>query len=125
MTTKALSWAGARRLSACFNLPDAASQIILNTSHIVDTLRRRNQFASLSSYNRPMQALRKRPLTIREILDWATRHKETTGKWPTTNSGEIPGSFGETWAAVDAALREGMRDLPTGSSIARLVAEKC
>jgi hypothetical protein len=71
-----------------------------------------------------MRPLSKRPLTIREILDWATRHKETTGKWPSKDSGEIPGSHGETWSGVDAALRAGTRNLPAGSSIARLVAEK-
>src|SRR5216683_62911 len=72
-----------------------------------------------------MRTLRKRPLTIREILDWATRYKETTGKWPTTDGGEIPGSHGETWSGVDAALRDGLRDLPGASSLARLLAEKC
>ena len=71
-----------------------------------------------------MQAHRKRLLTITEILDWATRCKETTGRWPTRNSGAIPGSNGETWSAVDSALRAGLRDLPAGSSIARLLAEK-
>src|SRR5262249_4038743 len=71
-----------------------------------------------------MQAHRKRPLTISEILDWATRWKETTGRWPTRNSGAIPGSHGETWSAVDSALRAGLRDLPAGGSIARLIAEK-
>jgi hypothetical protein len=71
-----------------------------------------------------MQALRKRPLTIREVLDWASRHKETTGKWPTQDSGDIPGSHGETWLRVDAALRYGHRGLPGGSSLRRLLAEK-
>jgi hypothetical protein len=73
-----------------------------------------------------MQALRKRPLAIREILDWATRHKETAGKWPTRDSGEIPGSHGETWAAVDAALHRGTRNLKDGGgSLAKLLADKC
>lgn len=71
-----------------------------------------------------MPTTRKRRLRLADILAWATRHRESTGKWPTRNAGEIPGTLGITWAAVDAALRDGTRGLPGGSSLAQLLAEK-
>jgi hypothetical protein len=68
--------------------------------------------------------LLKRPLTIEEILAWATAHREATGKWPTKDSGRIAAAKFETWIAVDHALRVGLRDLPGASSLAQLLAEK-
>ena len=56
------------------------------------------------------------PLTEALILKWADRCFRRTGQWPRFNSGEVPGRTGETWAAVDAALRDGTRGLP-GSHI--------
>jgi hypothetical protein len=38
--------------------------------------------------------------------------------------GAIAEAPGETWAAVQAALREGLRGLPGGSSLARLLARE-
>jgi hypothetical protein len=67
----------------------------------------------------------KRLLNPHDMLAWATRHREITGKWPVRTSGAIPGTHGETRAAVDAALRYGTRGLPGGSSLARWLAEKC
>lgn len=72
-----------------------------------------------------MPSLRKRRLRLEDILAWATRYRESTGHWPTKASGHIPGTFGLTWAAIDAALREGTRGLPSGSSLAQLLADKC
>src|SRR5437764_440354 len=71
-----------------------------------------------------MKPLRKRVLSLREVLTWASAYRESTGKWPTKRAGDIPGSFGETWAAVDAALRDGTRGFPGGSSLAQLLAEE-
>jgi hypothetical protein len=68
--------------------------------------------------------LLRRPLTLREILAWATAHREATGHWPTSSSGAILGAKFETWAKVDNALRGGLRDLPSGSSLAQLLAEQ-
>ena len=51
-------------------------------------------------------------------------NRERTGKWPTKTSGPIPEAPGESWNAVTAALREGLRGLPGGSSLALLLAEK-
>jgi hypothetical protein len=41
-----------------------------------------------------------------------------------TKSGRITGSLGETWTAIDLALRRGGRDLPGGSSLPCLLAER-
>ena len=65
------------------------------------------------------------PLTLRQILAWANAHQERTGKWPTRTSGLVHGVQGETWAAIDIALKRGRRGFPGGSSLSRLVAEHC
>jgi hypothetical protein len=63
-------------------------------------------------------------LTVDQILEWADAHHRDTGKWPTADSGAIAAAPGETWSAVDSALRYGRRGLPKGSSLARLLAER-
>jgi hypothetical protein len=72
-----------------------------------------------------MRRLLKRPLRLRDILTWAAAHREATGRWPTQATGAIPGAIGATWARVDTALRNGLRGLPGGSSLAQLLAENC
>jgi hypothetical protein len=62
------------------------------------------------------------PLTIPQILAWADHHHQLTGCWPRLTSGPIRDAAGETWLAVDAALKKGLRTLPGGSSLARLLA---
>jgi hypothetical protein len=64
------------------------------------------------------------PLTFTGILRWADIHHEETGQWPTRNSGRIHHTRGETWAGVDAALREGRRGLRGGSTLAQLLASR-
>jgi hypothetical protein len=66
-----------------------------------------------------------RSLNLPDILRWASAYRECTGKWPTKTSGSIPGTSGETWAGIDNALRNGLRTLPGGSSLAQLLAERC
>jgi len=63
-------------------------------------------------------------LTVNQILAWADEFRERTGSWPTSRhfAEVIAGSGGQRWWAVDRALREGMRGLPGGSSLARLLA---
>jgi hypothetical protein len=63
-------------------------------------------------------------LTVKMILAWADAYHTATRFWPKLNSGDIIGQPGETWAAVDAAFRNGTRNLPVGSSLARLLAER-
>ncbi|MBI3822620.1 MAG: hypothetical protein HY289_08070 [Planctomycetes bacterium] len=64
-----------------------------------------------------------RPLLyIAQILEWADAHHRRTGRWPTHESGRIPGTFDEKWRAIDENLRRGQRGLRPGSSISRLLA---
>jgi hypothetical protein len=64
------------------------------------------------------------PFTIDQILTWADAHHSSMGKWPTASSGSVLGAPGETWNAIDRALRAGVRGLPGASSLARLLAEQ-
>lgn len=63
------------------------------------------------------------PLTVEQILAWADAHHQRTGKWPKDRDGDIYDAAGETWRALDTALRVGVRTLPGGSSLARLLAK--
>jgi hypothetical protein len=63
------------------------------------------------------------PLTISQILIWADQYVARHGRWPTYLSGLIPGSGGETWSGVHAALSQGNRGFPGGSSLYRVLAE--
>jgi hypothetical protein len=64
------------------------------------------------------------PLRIKHILTWADAYRARTGRWPARSSGAIPEAPGETWGAVDTALKDGLRGLPGGESLARLLARK-
>jgi hypothetical protein len=57
------------------------------------------------------------------ILPWMDAHRRRKGEWPTIASGPIPEAPGETWCGVDTALRDGIRGLRGGSSLARLLAK--
>jgi superfamily II DNA or RNA helicase len=61
-------------------------------------------------------------LSIEQILLWADAHHERTDQWPTAKSGQVAGASDEVWANVDQALAIGLRGLPGGSSLARLLA---
>jgi hypothetical protein len=63
-------------------------------------------------------------LRLEQILAWADAHRRRTGHWPTRQTGPIAEAPGETWAAVNGALLQGLRGLPGGSSLARLLAER-
>lgn len=60
-------------------------------------------------------------LKIPQILCWADAHHRRTGAWPNHLSGPIPEAPGETWSAVETALRDGNRGLPGGSSVRRVL----
>ena len=57
-----------------------------------------------------------RRLTAKQILAWADAYHSRHGRWPTNVSGTIPES-GDSWHAVNSALRGGWRGLPGGSSL--------
>jgi hypothetical protein len=61
-------------------------------------------------------------LTEAQILDWCDAHRARTGRWPRSEDGPIPDAPGETWMGVDSALRMGIRGLPGGASLMRLLA---
>jgi hypothetical protein len=72
---------------------------------------------------RPKRLRAHRPdLTVGQILAWADAHHGRTGTWPNVNSGDLPDAAGENWRRLDMALRRRLRGLPSGSSLARLLA---
>lgn len=60
-------------------------------------------------------------LTPALILGWADAHHARTGDWPGQDAGPVAAAPGETWLGIDCALAEGLRGLPGGSSLARLL----
>jgi hypothetical protein len=64
------------------------------------------------------------PYTVAQVLEWADAHHRRTDRWPNEDSGRVGDAPGETWKAVEAALRQGARGFPGGSSIARLLAKR-
>jgi hypothetical protein len=72
----------------------------------------------------PLPKGRRAPdLEIGQILAWADAHHARTGEWPKKHSGFIPEAPRDTWHKVNAALVQGLRGLPAGSSLPRLLAE--
>ncbi len=65
--------------------------------------------------------VRHTPLTEDQILAWADAHHRQAGKWPTHESGPITEAPDDTWYAINAALRKGLRGLPGGSSVTQLL----
>lgn len=73
-------------------------------------------------HRRPAR-LRAKPLLLTEeqILAWVDAHYQRTGRWPNLESGRVADVLWETWGAVDQALKSGLRGLPGGSSLSRLL----
>lgn len=63
-------------------------------------------------------------LSVKQILQWADRHRQRTRQWPKQNSGDVLGAPGEKWRNNANALSMGLRGLPGGSSLARLLTER-
>ena len=78
----------------------------------------------LAEYRGVRNPKRLPPFSIKQILAWADAHYRRTGRWPTADSGPIPEAPGETWLRVETALRVGVRGLPGGDSLARLLNTK-
>ncbi len=60
-------------------------------------------------------------LSVKIVLGWADAHHERTGEWPTRRTGTVVGTNGETWPIIDRALMSGLRGLPSGLSLFRLL----
>lgn len=71
----------------------------------------------------PLLSIRRSRITCAQILAWADEHRRRTGRWPTQRAGTVRGA-GLSWAAVTQAMREGLRGLPGGDSLAALLARE-
>lgn len=60
-------------------------------------------------------------LTVRQILRWADAFFSKHGTWPSATSGAIDGAPGESWQAINVAIKSGGRGLPGGSTLAKLL----
>jgi hypothetical protein len=63
------------------------------------------------------------PLTLDQVLEWADQFRAKTGGWPTAGSGAVEGVAGETWFAINQALRESRRGLDGRTTLAQLLRE--
>jgi len=62
------------------------------------------------------------PFNVAGIRAWAEAHRAATGAFPTGHSGRVLAApYEVTWQAIDVALRHGLRGLPGGSSLTRLL----
>jgi hypothetical protein len=82
-----------------------------------------SSLAQLLSDHRGIRNQGKLPsLTVRQIRRWARDFRAKHGHWPKCRgSGAIDGTNGETWFNIDQVLRKGMRGLPDGLSLARVL----
>jgi len=131
-----LRWADAHR-EATGKWPSKTSGSILGvrveTWYAVDValrnglhgLRGGRSLAQLLADERGVRNINNLPALSEELIrKWADQHHQRTGSWPgPTTPGIIPGTEGEKWKNLDAALRAGGRGLPGGSSLMQLLAE--
>ena len=65
------------------------------------------------------------PLTETQIVAWAEAHFRRTGEWPKYQSaGAVAEAPGQTWQAINSALQQGLRGLPGGDTLAKLLARR-
>ncbi|MBI3412414.1 MAG: hypothetical protein HY040_29185 [Planctomycetes bacterium] len=61
------------------------------------------------------------PMTEAQIAVWAQAHFQRTRRWPGEKSGPIPETRDETWRNIEVAVRTGLRGLPGGDTLHRLL----
>lgn len=61
------------------------------------------------------------PLDVPTILSWVDDYFERYGRYPRRKDGLVPAATVEDWINVDQALRQGLRSLPRGGSLAKLL----
>jgi hypothetical protein len=76
---------------------------------------------SISEEPSAAPSVERRRLSVAQILAWADDHRRRTGTWPITTSGRVLAAPGESWLALDRALRRGSRGLPEGEGLAGLL----
>jgi hypothetical protein len=82
-----------------------------------------SSLANLLYEHRGVRNLKNLPrLNEPQIIRWARASFKRTGKWPMLHAGAVADAPGETWFAIDWALRRGQRGLPGGSSLADVLA---
>jgi hypothetical protein len=62
-------------------------------------------------------------ITVEQILGWADEHHRLTGRWPGVDSKPVGLPPGLTWLSVRTALDKGLRGLPGGSSLVKVLVE--
>ena len=88
-------------------------------------LRGKSSLAQLLAEHRGRRNRKRLPrFTLRQIVAWADAHHRRTKRWPISSSGRIADAPGETWWAVDMALRKGLRGMTGGSSLAQLLTSR-
>ena len=81
-----------------------------------------DSLAALLTRKRGARKKRNLPrLTAKLLLGWADAHYQRSGRWPTHKSGPIVDAPGETWLAVDMALRQEIRGWRGSTSLFRFV----
>lgn len=61
------------------------------------------------------------PLSEADIRTWILAHVRRTGSYPTRDSGPIEEAPGESWSAIDGALKHGCRGLTSGETLRQFV----
>jgi hypothetical protein len=64
--------------------------------------------------------VRRPRITVDQILAWADEHHKRTGSWPDALSGYVAEAPHENWRALNYALMQGSRGLPT-TTLAKLL----
>ena len=64
------------------------------------------------------------PRSQREVLALADEHFRRTGRWPTRMSGRVIGAPGQTWLAIDKAIKRSDAEVRGFSSLAHLLTER-
>jgi hypothetical protein len=64
------------------------------------------------------------PLSVRQVLAWGRAYYRCEGHWPSYDAGPVREAPDVTWRAIATSLRDGLRGLPGGISLARLLREQ-
>jgi hypothetical protein len=84
-----------------------------------------DSLATLLARERGARKKRNLPvLTEKKVREWAKSHRQRTGQLPNHLSGPIPEAPGETWLAVEMALRQGIRGFKRRTTLFRLLRAK-